>query len=225
MLDSVTHIGLNDLTARGLEQLSESNRAYVWDCYRRLVEGFGVVVLRIPITEFDFEFEQLKKSRNRASLPEFTALDYIELTKVNKAIIVRKTGRPFPQDPFEQLRRIIAAVFSAQTTERVKLFKKTMTISGPPIGSAIVQAMVFGNNGPDSAAAVFSSRNIVTWSSSVVGESVINGVPADIARNSREPHGIESLPALTKLIGIVNAVESRFRHPIVANFVIENGRP
>jgi pyruvate,orthophosphate dikinase len=117
MLDSVTHIGLNDLTARALERTSR-NRAYVWDSYRRLVQGFGVVVLRIPAAEFEFELAQLKRSRNLESFDEFSTLDYIELTKINKAIIVRKTGRPFPQDPFEQLRRVMSAVLASPTADR-----------------------------------------------------------------------------------------------------------
>jgi pyruvate,orthophosphate dikinase len=224
MLDSVTHIGLNDLTARGLERVSDSNRPYVWDCYRRVVEGFGVVVLRIPISEFDFELEQFKASRNLSSFTSFTALDYIELTKVNKAIIVRKTGRPFPQDPFEQLRRVITAVFAAQTTERVKLFKKVLQVPQKTVGSAIVQAMVYGNNGPKSGVAVLSSRELVSGASAVVGECITNAALADIARSSREPGILEGLPVYSKLVGIVNAVESRFKYPIVADFVIENGK-
>jgi pyruvate,orthophosphate dikinase len=91
-------------SCRALERTSK-NRPYVGDSYRRLVEGFGVVVLLISPNEFDFKLLEFKKSHNLRSFDNFSTLDYIELTKIDKAIIVRKTGRAFPQDPFEQLRQ------------------------------------------------------------------------------------------------------------------------
>jgi pyruvate,orthophosphate dikinase len=225
MLDSVTHIGLNDLTARALERTSK-NRVYVWDCYRRLVQGFGVVVLRISPTEFEFELEQFKKSRNLHSFDQFTTLDYIELTKINKAIIVRKTGRPFPQDPFEQLRRTMSAVFVSSTTDKVTQYCKALNL--PAIkGALIVQAMVFGNNSKQSFGAVLSSRDLISGDGDLIGEFVVNGTPADIWTAARESKPIGTFPKpdlLKDMTDLTKAAEKHFKHPVFIDYIIQDGK-
>jgi pyruvate,orthophosphate dikinase len=225
MLDAVTNVGLNDLTARALERTSR-NRPYVWDCYRRLVEGFGVVVLRISVGEFAFELEQFKRSRNLRSFEDFTTLDYVELTKINKAIIVRKTGRPFPQDPFEQLRRIMAAVFASTQTERVSQYRKALNI-GPITGSLIIQPMVFGNNSFESFGVVLSSRDLVTGEANVIGEFVVNGTTSDVWTAARESCPLAEFPRadLAKdMVDIAKLAEKHFKHPVFADFIIQDGK-
>jgi hypothetical protein len=103
---------------------------------------------------------------------------------------------------------VIAAVLACQTVDRVSLFKRTLGINNRSGGSAVVVA----------------SRGLVNGHPTVVSESMANAAPADIARSTRPSASGSSLSLYSKLVGIVNAVESRFRHPVIADFVIEQSK-
>jgi pyruvate,orthophosphate dikinase len=120
---------------------------------------------------------------------------------------------------------VLAAVFAAHTTERVALFKRTLGLPKAAVGAIAVQAMVFGNTGPNSAAAVVCSRDPVTGAAGVVGEAVVNGTPADVWRSTRASVAADSLPVYAGLVQIVQTAERIFRHPVIADFVVEDGRP
>jgi pyruvate,orthophosphate dikinase len=128
MLDTVLNVGLNDLTVRGLSRVS-GNRAFVWDSYRRLVQGYGTVVLKIQAEAFESLLAEFSESRKRTSAAEFTELDWIEVTKLYKSVIMRKTGNPFPQDATEQLKRVITAIFDSYNLDKVKAYRKFANIS------------------------------------------------------------------------------------------------
>ena len=228
MLDSVTHIGLNDITARALERTS-LNRAYVWDCYRRLVQGYGMVVLRISADEFEHELEQFRKARRLETWSKFSDHDYIELTKINKAIIVRKTGRAFPQDPFEQLRRVMIAVFASVNSERAKTFRNLLNI-GDVTGSLSVTPMVFGNNGIGSMAVVALSRDLVTGEANVNGGYAVNATCDDVSSGARDILGFDTLTKEhsmlhREIVEIAKKAENHFKYPVIIDFIVNDGKP
>ena len=227
MLDSVTHLGLNDVTARALERTS-LNRAYVWDCYRRLVQGYGMVVLHIPADEFEHELELFRRARRLETWSKFSDHDYIELTKINKAIIVRKTGRAFPQDPFEQLRRVMIAVFTSVNSDRAKTFRKLLNV-GDVTGSLSVTPMVYGNNGIGSMAIVALSRDLITGEAKVNGGYAVNATCDDVSSGSREILGFDTLTKENSMlhrevVEIAKKAENHFKYPVVIDFIVNDGK-
>ncbi len=64
MMDTVLNIGLTDVTVEGLAKLTENPR-FAWDAYRRLIQGFGAVVLDIPDEAFEEALEQIKQRVGR----------------------------------------------------------------------------------------------------------------------------------------------------------------
>ena len=228
MLDSVTHLGLNDLTARALERTSK-NRAYVWDCYRRLVQEYGTVVLHIPAEDFEYELNRFRRARRLETWTKFSEHDFIELTKINKAIVVRKTGRAFPQDPFEQLRRVMCAAFASVTSERANTFRKLLRV-GDVTGSLIVSPMVFGNNGIGSMAVVSLSRDLVTGEAKINGGYAVNATCRDVAMGDGEVLGFETLAKDSsmlhrEIVEITKKAEAHFKYPVAMDFVVNDGKP
>lgn len=229
MLDAVTNIGLNDLTARAMER-NTNNRSFVWDCYRRVVQDYGVVVDKIPLSVFEDELEKFRASRNLHSFSSFSALDYIQLTKINKAIIVQKTGNPFPQDPFEQLRKIICAVFSSQTLNRVKLFKKQSHIEEEEnLSSLMIMPMLFGNRSITTSSTIVATRDLVTGSPDLIGESAINATCRDISSGQRDPLPLtqlskENSDLYNKVTTIGKTLEKHFKKPQIIDYVYEKGQ-
>ena len=228
MLDTVTHIGLNDITARALERTS-GNRAYVWDCYRRLVQEYAMVVLHIPADEFEHELSQFRKARRLETWTKFSEHDFIELTKINKAIIVRKTGRAFPQDPFEQLRKVMCAAFASVTSERAKTYRKLLNI-GDVTGSLTVSPMVFGNNGIGSMAIVSLSRDLVTGEAKVNGGYAVNATCTDVAFGERDVLGFDTFAKEISMLHreiteITKKAEAHFKYPVLLDFVVNEGKP
>jgi pyruvate,orthophosphate dikinase len=170
MLDTVINVGLNDLTVRGLSRMS-GNRAFVWDSYRRLVQSYGSVVLKIAPEHFENLLSEFSRSRKRSSCAEFSDLDWIEVTKLYKSVIMRKTGNPFPQDPWDQLRRVIGALFGSFSCDRLAAYRRFASIPDGRGLSIIVAQMIFGNNSPKSFAAVVTSRSPVDGSPAFPGTS------------------------------------------------------
>jgi pyruvate,orthophosphate dikinase len=225
MLDTVINVGLNDLTVRGLSRIS-GNRAFVWDSYRRLVQSYGSVVLKIAPEHFETLLSEFSKSRKRSSCAEFTDLDWIEVTKLYKSVIMRKTGNPFPQDPLDQLRRVIGAIFASFGCDRLKAYRKFASISDGRGISIIVSQMIFGNNSPKSFAAVVTSRSPVDGSPGLSGDFARNALVMDIALGLTPAQPIHELvgPELAEIQATVERLERFYKRPQVIDFVADEGR-
>lgn len=227
MLDAVTNIGLNDLTARAMER-NTNNRSFVWDCYRRLVQDYGVVVNKIPLSVFQEELEKFRASRNLHSFSSFSALDYIQLTKINKAIVVQKSGKPFPQDPFEQLRKIICAIFSSQSLSRVKLYKQKTNLKDENLTSIIIMPMIFGNRSITTSSTIIATRDLVSGSPDVIGESAIQATCRDLSYSQRDSLPLtqlskENSALYNKVTTIGQTLEKFFKKPQIIDYVYEQG--
>jgi pyruvate,orthophosphate dikinase len=186
------------------------------------------VVLRIPAGEFEFELQQLKQWRNLHCISNFTELDFIELTKVNKAITVRKTGRPFPQEPFDQLRRVLGALFTFQCTNKVTLFKQSLHLSSSTSGAVIVQPMVYGNNGRNSLSLLVASRDLSTGENKINGDYLVNATTDDVANSIEELQTLETLATESadvhkSVIDIAQQSEKFFKPAVLLSFVAQDG--
>jgi pyruvate,orthophosphate dikinase len=161
MMDTILNLGLNDETTAGLIGLTDNER-FVYDCYRRLVQMFGAVVMGIPDDTFE---EKISDCRSNAGVEidaELGAADLQQLTQEFKQIYRHYTGHPFPDDPYEQLKSAINAVFKSWNGKRAVDYRNA---SGIPhnLGTAVnIQTMVFGNLGQDCLTGVALSRNGTT---------------------------------------------------------------
>ncbi len=234
MLDTVLNLGLNDVTVQGLARRSGSPR-FAWDAYRRFVQMYGDVVLGVEGgTEDDFDpfalaLEDLKRRRGVAADTELAAEDWQELVTTYKALVRAHCGRPFPEDPREQLWGAIGAVFGSWQNERALAYRQ---INGIPSawGTAVsVVAMVFGNLGPRSGTGVAFTRDPATGEKRFYGEFLMNAQGEDVVAGIRTPEPIERLeraePRCWKeLLRIQARLERHFRDMQDLEFTIEDGR-
>src|SRR5262249_46112357 len=128
MMDTVLNLGLNDATAAGLAKKSGSPR-FAWDAYRRFVQMYGDVVLRLKAERgtgaapFDEVLERRKRARGLASDTQLSAEELQGIVAEFKAIVRARTGRPFPEDPRKQLWGAISAVFRSWDNERAIAYR------------------------------------------------------------------------------------------------------
>ena len=147
MMDTVLNLGLNDRTVEGLARHADARFAY--DSYRRFIQMYGDVVLDVPRDRFEHRLEALKASRGVHLDTELEADDWRELVREFLRIVEEETGKPFPQDPQQQLWGAIGAVFRSWKTPRAITYRKRNSIPDDWGTAVNVQAMVFGNIGDD----------------------------------------------------------------------------
>ena len=158
MMDSVLNLGLNDESVEGLTSQTGSER-FAWDSYRRLLQMYGRTVMGVEGERFEEALEHAKQAKGVRNDVELDAGDLRGLVEEFKAIISAETGRGFPQDPTEQLKGGIEAVFGSWDNRRAVDYRRKNKIDDS-LGTAVnIQAMVFGNKGEDSGTGVAFTRN------------------------------------------------------------------
>ncbi len=192
MMDTILNLGLNDETVKALEAKA-NNARFAYDCYRRFIQMYGNVVLEIPKDEFEAIFDGQKKKAKAKLDTELTAEDLLQVIAGYQKLVLKKTGKPFPQDALEQLAGARNAVFRSWFNERAKHYRKMNQIPDD-LGTAVnVQAMVFGNLGETSATGVGFTRNPATGEKVFYGEFLENAQGEDVVSGVRTPHPIAEL--------------------------------
>ncbi|MGQ9477304.1 MAG: pyruvate, phosphate dikinase [Candidatus Bipolaricaulia bacterium] len=228
MMDTVLNIGLNDQTAQGLSSLTADPR-FVYDSYRRLIQMFGSVVMGVPDEPFEEVISARRRERGAASDAELTASDWEEVVQEFKRLVREHTGREFPQDPREQLRLAIEAVFRSWNGKRAVDYRNATGIPHD-LGTAVnIQAMVFGNMGPDSGTGVATTRNISTGEKTIEGDYLINAQGEDVVAGTRLTKPIaqlkEEMPQIYReFLEICRKLEQHYREVQDIEFTIERGR-
>jgi pyruvate,orthophosphate dikinase len=228
MMDTVLNIGLNDEVAEGLVASSGDER-FVYDLYRRLVQMLGSVVLGVPDELFEGVLKARRDSRNARFDAELTGEDWRALVDRFKGIVKSFTGEDFPSDPQEQLRLAIIAVFRSWNSRRAIDYRNA---SGIPhdLGTAVnVQAMVFGNLGPDSGTGVAMSRNASTGAPELEGDFLLNAQGEDVVAGIRKTEPLSELHRQMPEIydefdGIARRLEHHYRNMQDMEFTIERGK-
>jgi len=186
MMDTVLNLGLNDETVEGLAKATDNPR-FAWDSYRRFIQMYGDVVLGVEHALFEEKLEELKHARGVRFDTDLDAEALRELVAAYRAIVERETGRPFPQDPQEQLWGAIGAVFGSWMNQRAITYRRLHDISDD-MGTAVnIQSMVFGNMGEDCATGVAFTRNPSTGEKEYYGEFLINAQGEDVVAGIRTP--------------------------------------
>ncbi|MFY8094888.1 MAG: pyruvate, phosphate dikinase [Niveispirillum sp.] len=186
MMDTVLNLGLNDVTAAGLARRSGDAR-FAYDSYRRFIQMFGNVVLDVDHHHFEEVLEDHKRDHNLNLDTELTAEDWQAVIKGYKDVVEQELGRPFPQDPQEQLWGAIGAVFGSWMNARAITYRKLHDIPAEWGTAVNIQAMVFGNMGGDCATGVAFTRNPSTGENAFYGEYLINAQGEDVVAGIRTP--------------------------------------
>src|SRR3954454_7981046 len=189
MLDTVLNLGMNDKSVEGLAKATENER-FAWDSYRRFVQMFGNVSRGIDGEAFEQAITEIKEDRG---VEEDTDLDddaLKELVDRFKAIYSEHTDEDFPQDPQEQLRLAIRAVFDSWTSDGAKDYLRINRIPDDWGTAVNVQQMVFGNKGDTSGSGVAFSRDEVTGAPEPSGDFLPNAQGEDVVSGARTPRDI-----------------------------------
>ena len=228
MMDTVLNLGLNDRSVGGLAKQT-GNERFAYDSYRRFVQMFGKIVLDIDGELFEDELEKLRHERGVATDPELSASDLAELVETFKGIVKQEAGVDFPQDPKEQLRYAIEAVFKSWNGKRARDYRRFEGIPDD-LGTAVnVQAMVFGNKGDDSGTGVAFTRDPATGENRPYGDFLRNAQGEDVVAGIRE---VEKLDVMAQhfpechaqLLEVMQTLQNHYRDMCDIEFTIEQGR-
>jgi pyruvate, orthophosphate dikinase len=240
MMDTVLNLGLNDETVEALAAQAEDRR-FAYDSYRRFVMMYSDVVLGIEHHVFEEILDEHKDKNGYMLDTDLEADDWAEMVTRYKARVEEELGKPFPQDPHEQLWGAIGAVFGSWMNQRAITYRRLHAIP-ESWGTAVnVQAMVFGNLGETSATGVAFTRNPSTGEKQLYGEflikaqgeDVVAGIrtPQEITEKSRRDTGSEkpsmenAMPsAFAELTRIYGILEKHYRDMQDLEFTVEQGK-
>ena len=222
MLDTVLNLGLNDRSVEGLAARTDNAR-FAWDSYRRFVQMFGNVVRDIPGERFEDEIKRVKGERG---VTDDTELDSDALKQLTEAF---KGFYEFPQDPQEQLRQAVQAVFESWDGERAVTYRRINRIPDDWGTAVNVQQMVFGNKGDTSGSGVAFSRDEVTGEPEPSGDFLPNAQGEDVVSGVRNTRDIAELrdwlpDAHAELMEILRTLERHYKDMQDTEFTIEEGR-
>ncbi|MBX3485104.1 pyruvate, phosphate dikinase [Phenylobacterium sp.] len=240
MMDTVLNLGLNDATVEGLAKLS-GDRRFAFDSYRRFIQMYSNVVLDLDHHMFE---EVLDDHKDRLDIHVDTGLSaehWEEVVADYKRIVEDELGKPFPQDPNEQLWGAVGAVFASWMNDRAKFYRRMHDIP-ESWGTAVnIQSMVFGNMGEGSATGVAFTRNPSTGDNRLYGEFLINAQGEDVVAGIRTPQPLtkvareemgdknpsmeEALPEVfAQFKDVVGKLERHYRDMQDIEFTVEQGR-
>jgi pyruvate, orthophosphate dikinase len=228
MMDTVLNLGLNDESVKGLAQQTNDDR-FAYDSYRRFISMYGRIVLGIDGLAFDEPFDKAKDRAGVTSDAELPASALGDLAEEYKAVVEAATGHPFPQDPQDQLRGAIEAVFQSWDGARARAYRNRERIPHD-LGTAVnVQAMVFGNRDDSSGTGVGFTRDPATGAQGAYGDFLINAQGEDVVAGIRNTLPLAALkdrfPGIyTELTGIFSRLEAHYRDMCDTEFTIDQGK-
>ena len=227
MMDTVLNLGLNDRSVEGLAKQTSDER-FAFDSYRRFVQMYGRIVLGVSGEKLDGPLEALK-TRTGATDAELSATDLQALVEELKGVVQEATGKPFPQEPIDQLRGAIEAVFASWNGARAVAYRLRERIPND-LGTAVnVQAMVFGNRDSNSGTGVGFTRDPATGAKGAYGDFLVNAQGEDVVAGIRNTEPLSALetefpPIYPQLMDIFARLEAHYRDMCDTEFTIEQGK-
>jgi len=227
MMDTILNLGLTTQTVHGLIVKTENPR-FAYDASRRFIQMFGDVVLQVERKRFEEALGRKKATCGATTDADLPAEALKELAVEYKAIIKEAQGTEFPEDPMEQLRLAINAVFSSWNNERAKIYRRLNNITGLSGTAVTVQSMVFGNMGSTSLTGVCFSRDPGTGDNAFYGEYLVNAQGEDVVAGIRTPKPIAELKqefpkVYEQLVRIGQRLEKYFTDVQDMEFTVEEG--
>lgn len=225
MMDTVLNLGLNDEIVAGVA--ARGGERFAYDCYRRLLQMFGDVVLEIPHDDFEAELSAMKTARGVTFDVELTADDLKELVEKYKTVYEKHEQR-FPTDPWEQMTMGIEAVFRSWNIPRAVKYREINKITGLKGTAVNVQAMVYGNINDRSCTGVLFTRSPADGENKLYGEFLLNAQGEDVVAGIRTPQPIaelkDKMPEVYKQLDeTVHKLETHFKDVQDTEFTVEDG--
>lgn len=228
MMDTVLNLGLNDAAVEGFA-VSTGDERFAYDSYRRFIQMFGDVVLKVEHEKFEEALESLKREAEAEDDTDLSADDLKGLMESYKQIVEEETGGSFPQDPREQLKLAIQAVFDSWNTPRAVSYRKEFGLPDDSGTAVTVQAMVFGNMGDTSATGVVFTRDPSTGEQGLWGEFLMNAQGEDVVAGIRTPKPIAEMEpflphAFQQLLEIMQRLENEYQDMQDIEFTVERDK-
>ena len=238
MMDTVLNLGLSDVTVQGLA--AKAGERFAYDSYRRFIQMYSNVVLGLRHDTFEYLLDDYKDSQGFELDTEMEAEDWKAIVGQYKEAVAEKLGKPFPDDPREQLWGAIGAVFGSWMNDRAILYRKLNDIPAEWGTAVNVQSMVFGNMGETSATGVAFTRDPSTGANVFYGEFLTNAQGEDVVAGIRTPAPIsraradelksdeapleEVMPPVYKqLTDVADKLEAHYRDMQDIEFTVEDG--
>ncbi len=228
MMDTILNLGLNDMVAESMAQLTNNPR-FVYDSYRRFIQMFSDVVMELPKANFEKIIDGVKEKKGVKLDVELDTDDMKELVKLFKAYYKEQKGSDFPSDPKAQLIESVKAVFRSWNNPRANTYRRQNDIPSSWGTAVNVQSMVFGNMGDDSGTGVAFTRNPSTGHNHLYGEFLMNAQGEDVVAGIRTPQSIDQLKEIMpevydQFAGIAESLEKHYRDMQDMEFTIEKGK-
>ena len=234
MMDTVLNLGLSDRVVAAQIEAGVDPR-FVRDAYRRLLTMYGDVVMGVPHKGFEEILTRARRDAGVATDAELSADALARVVEEMKALIAERSDQPFPQDPQEQLWGGITAVFESWDNRRAREYRRLNQIPDD-MGTAVnVQAMVFGNRGPDCATGVAFTRNPATGEGGIYGEYLVNAQGEDVVAGTRTPQSVNADAAgqggmgrdfgaaFAQLQEVCRTLEGHFKDMQDVEFTVQHG--
>src|SRR5882724_766761 len=236
MMDTILNLGLNDDTVLSLARATKNER-FAWDCYRRFIQMYCDVVIGVQKREgedhdpFESVIHGFKHEKYHGDIEDskLTAQDQQELVKRFKALVLDRTGKAFPNNPWDQLRGAAGAVFGSWMNDRAKVYRAKYNIPSEWGTAVNVQAMVFGNTGDTSGSGVAFTRNPANGINEFYGEFLVNAQGEDVVAGVRTPEPVLKLKdvmpkSYADLLKVRATLEKHFKDVQDIEFTIQEGK-
>ena len=229
MMDTILNLGLNKQTLTGLIEMTDDAR-FAYDAYRRFIQLFGKVALGIDDEKFDVHFHAVKREAGIKADVALSADQLQEISELFLQVVKDETGRPFPEDVYEQLEIAIKAVFNSWLGRRAVDYRREFHIT-PAVasGTAVnIVTMVFGNMGDDCATGVGFTRNPGTGVNEMYGEYLVNAQGEDVVAGIRTPKPVHEMAKempeqYRQLVELRNKLETHYQEVQDYEYTIERG--
>src|SRR5262245_27013679 len=237
MMDTILNLGLNDQTVLALVKAT-GNERFAWDCYRRFIQMYGDVVLGVqkrpdedhePFESVIGELKDERYGNHDLEDTKLSAEDLKVLVSRFKKLVKSRTGKEFPESPWDQLRGAVGAVFGSWMNDRAIVYRRKYGIPHEWGTAVNVQAMVFGNTGEQSGSGVAFTRDPATGEKVFYGEFLMNAQGEDVVAGVRTPDPVAQLKqkqsaSYHELERIRKVLESHFKDMQDFEFTIQEGK-
>lgn len=226
MMDTILNLGINPAVVRGLGV--QSSDRFAVDCYRRFIEKYAEIVLKVPHHHFADRLDEAKRQGRVRTDHELPLEALSQLVEQYLQVVSRVSGKSFPVEPWEQLLGAVRAVFESWQNDRAKIYRRMHNIPDS-LGTAVnIQSMVFGNLGPTSGTGVCFTRNPSTGVKELFGEFLVNAQGEDVVSGTRTPEPVrimaEIVPtAYEELQRVAHLLEDHYRDMQDIEFTVEHG--
>ena len=225
MMDTVLNLGMTDAVVAAIAE-STGNARFAYDSYRRLINMFGDVVMGVDHEHYEHELSAMKEAKGVENDTDLSAEDLRQLCERYKQVYQQHVGKPFPQEPMDQLEKAIEAVFKSWNADKAISYRRVENITGLQGTAVNCQTMVFGNMGDNCATGVGFTRDPSTGENVLYVEYLVNAQGEDVVAGIRTPKGLDEmkkeLPAMYReLMDIRKKLETRYKDMQDFEFTVE----